>query len=67
MVAIDPWDVPYLALEAIQRAAGLSIPPRVISAAKHQNRRSFRWRIETDKDTWRVTQGGGSWKAILSE
>ncbi len=67
MADVEPWEIPAGVLQTIEKTAGLSWPPRVISASRRLGQGSGRWRVETDHDTWRVTHSSHGWTATLSE
>lgn len=67
MIDVEPWELPQEVLRTIERTAGLSWAPRVISASRRIGKGTSRWRVETDHDTWRVTHGSHGWTATLSE
>ncbi len=67
MVDVAPWELPPEVLRVIEKTAGLSWAPRVISASRRIGKGASRWRVVTDHDTWRVTHGPHGWTANLSE
>jgi hypothetical protein len=66
MVDVEPWEVPPGVVQTIEKTAGLSWPPKVIKASRRLGQGSGRWRVETDHDTWRVTNSSHGWTATLS-
>lgn len=66
MFEIEPGELPAEALDAIQEAAGSPIRPTVFSVSKRRGAGAYRWRVETDMDTWRVSLTPQGYYASLS-
>jgi hypothetical protein len=66
MTDIDPAELPVEAVDAIQKAVGSPIRPRVLSASQRRGNGALRFRVETDMDTWRVSLRPQGWSASLS-
>lgn len=64
---VESWALPVQVLETIQETGQLSVLPNVLSAQQRKGPGALRWRIVTDRDTWRVTKTGEVWSASLSE
>lgn len=67
MEKIGTWEVPFAAIDAIQKAGDLPWPPKVLEAERRRRRGAPRWRLVTDFDTWRVTLTNNEWTASLSQ